>query len=164
MKRVLSSRMLRLALKGASLATLAGIAATTAVTAQAATISESMVQNYAAAMKRAANGKNINQVSKLLADDVLISLSRKGKSTSLDKKAYLQLLQRSWNDTSSYKYDITVDNIVTTGEQAKADVHTTETMVKDGKTLTFVTTSRSTLVAGDDNAVLLRSVAQVTIN
>jgi len=115
-------------------------------------------------MKSAANSQNTNQVARLVSDDALISMSRKGKTTSLDKDAYLQLLQRSWRDTSNYRYDITVDNIVITGDQAKANVTTNESWVKDGQKVSFVTSSRVTLTLSTGNAVLLRAVSQVTIN
>ncbi|AMN49785.1 hypothetical protein [Psychrobacter sp. P2G3] len=164
MKRLWNKGLLALVIKSASVATLAAVVGTVAINAQAATMSEGLVQNYAAAMKLAANNKSINQVATLVSDDALISLSRKGKSTSLDKNAYLKLLQDSWNQTSNYRYDISVDNIVTTGSQAKANVKTVESWVKDGKNVSFVTTSRVTLTLSTGNAVLLRAVSQVTID
>lgn len=164
MKRLWNKGLLALVIKSASVATLAAVVGTVAINAQAATMSEGLVQNYAAAMKSAANNKSINQVATLVSDDALISLSRKGKSTSLDKNAYLKLLQDSWNQTSNYRYDISVDNIVTTGSQAKANVKTVESWVKDGKNVSFVTTSRVTLTLSTGNAVLLRAVSQVTID
>ncbi|AMN67635.1 MULTISPECIES: hypothetical protein [unclassified Psychrobacter] len=164
MKRLWNKGLLALFIKSASVATLAAVVGTVAINAQAATMSEGLVQNYAAAMKSAANNKSINQVATLVSDDALISLSRKGKSTSLDKNAYLKLLQDSWNQTSNYRYDISVDNIVTTGSQAKANVKTVESWVKDGKNVSFVTTSRVTLTLSTGNAVLLRAVSQVTID
>ncbi|WP_243443329.1 hypothetical protein [Psychrobacter sp. JCM 18903] len=57
-----------------------------------------------------------------------------------------------------------MDNIVITGDQAKANVTTNESWVKDGKNVSFVTTSRVTLTLSTGNAVLLRAVSQVTIN
>ncbi|TXD97720.1 hypothetical protein ES754_01695 [Psychrobacter frigidicola] len=164
MKRIWEKGLLALLIKSVSVSGLAAIVSTVAVSAQAATMNEGLVQNYAAAMKSAANSKNINQVAQLVSDDALISLSRKGKSTSLDKSAYLRLLQNSWNQTSNYRYDISIDNIVTTGSQAKANVNTIESWVKDGKEVSFVTTSRVTLTVSTGNAVLLRAVSQVTIN
>ena len=91
-------------------------------------------------------------------------MSRKGKSTSLDKDAYLKLIQRSWNQSTDYKYDINIDNIVITGTQAKANVMTTESWVRDGKSASFVTKSRVTLTLSTGNAILLRAVSQVTID
>jgi hypothetical protein len=140
------------------------LAATTMMSAQAAPITESAVTGYASAMKNAANSQNIGQVATLVSDDALISLSRKGKTTSLDKDAYLKLLQRSWSQTQNYRYDISISNIVTSGDQAKADVKTVETWTKDGQNVSFVTSSRVTLASGAGNAVLLRAVSQVTIN
>ncbi|WP_296236742.1 hypothetical protein [Psychrobacter sp. UBA5136] len=164
MKRLWGKGLLALLIKSASAAALVAAASTMSISAQAATMSEALVQNYAAAMKSAANGQNINQVARLVSDDALISMSRKGKSTSLDKDAYLKLLQKSWRDTSNYHYDISVNNIVVTGEQAKANVTTNESWIKDGQKVSFVTTSRVTLTLSTGNAVLLRAVSQVTIN
>ena len=164
MKKLLGSRLFALLVKGASVTAILAVASTISINAQAATMTEALVQNYAAAMKSSANSQSINQVARLVSDDALISLSRKGKSTSLDKDAYLKLLQSSWNDTSNYRYDISVDNIVITGDQAKANVTTNESWVKDGQQVSFVTTSRVTLTLSTGNAVLLRAVSQVTIN
>jgi len=164
MKRLSSKGLLALLIKSASVTTITALASMVAISAQAATMSQSLVQNYASSMKTAANNKNISQVSRLVSDDALISLSRKGKSTSLDKDAYLKLLQNSWNQTSNYRYDINIDNIVITGDQAKANVNTTESWIKDGNNVSFVTTSRVTLTLSTGNAVLLRAVSQVTIN
>lgn len=158
------ARLLVAALKGSALLGVGVAAASVCMTAQAAVMSESLVQNYASAMKSAANSQNISQVARLVSDDALISMSRKGKSTSLDKDAYLKLLQTSWNQTSNYHYDINIDNIVITGSQAKANVNTVESWVKDGKKVSFLTTSRVTLTLSTGNAVLLRAVSQVTID
>lgn len=164
MKNFYSKGLLALFIRSVSIVTVAAIASTVAISAQAETMTDSLVKNYAAAMKSAANSKNIGQVANLVSNDALISLSRKGKSTSLDKDAYLKLLQTGWNQTSNYRYDITIDNIVTTGSQAKANVTTTESWVKDGQNVSFVTTSRVTLTLSTGNAVLLRAVSQVTID
>lgn len=164
MKRLWGKGLLALLIKGAGVAAVVAIASTVSISAQAATMTEALVQNYASAMKSSANSRNVSQVARLVSDDALISLSRKGKSTSLDKDAYLKLLQNSWNDTSNYRYDISVDNIVITGEQAKANVTTNESWVKDGQAVSFVTTSRVTLALSTGNAVLLRAVSQITIN
>ena len=164
MKRLWGKGLLALLIKGAGVAAVVAVASTVSISAQAAPMTEALVQNYASAMKSSANSRNVSQVARLVSDDALISLSRKGKSTSLDKDAYLKLLQNSWNDTSNYRYDISVDNIVITGEQAKANVTTNESWVKDGQTVSFVTTSRVTLALSTGNAVLLRAVSQITIN
>ncbi|GAF58956.1 LOW QUALITY PROTEIN: aspartate aminotransferase [Psychrobacter sp. JCM 18902] len=163
MKRLWGKGLLALLLKSASVAAVVAVVSTVSISAQAAAMTEALVQNYIAAMKSSANSQNVNQVARLVSDDALISLSRKGKSTS-DKDAYLKLLQNSWNNTSNYRYDISVDNIVITGDQAKANVTTNESWVKDGKNVSFVTTSRVTLTLSTGNAVLLRAVSQVTIN
>ena len=164
MKRLWGKGLLALLIKSAGVTVIVAAASAVSISAQAATMSNALVQNYAAAMKSAANSQNSNQVARLVSDDALISMSRKGKTTSLDKDAYLQLLQRSWRDTSNYRYDITVDNIVVTGDQAKANVTTNESWVKDGQKVSFVTSSRVTLTLSTGNAVLLRAVSQVTIN
>lgn len=164
MKRLWGKGLLALLLKSAGVTAVVAVASTVSVTAQAATMTEDLVQSYVAAMKSSANNKSVNQVARLVSDDALISLSRKGKSTSLDKEAYLKLLQNSWNDTSNYRYDISVDNVVITGNQAKANVTTNESWVKDGRNVSFVTTSRVTLTLATGNAVLLRAVSQVAIN
>ena len=164
MKKLWGKGLLALLMKSASVTAIMAAASTMTISAQAATMTESLVQNYVAAMKSAANSQNTNQVARLVSDDALISMSRKGKSTSLDKDAYLKLLQNSWSNTSNYRYDINVDNIVITGDQAKANVTTNESWVKDGQKVSFVTTSRVTLTLSTGNAVLLRAVSQVTIN
>ena len=164
MKRLWGKGLLALLMKSASVTAIVAAASTMTISAQAATMTEALVQNYATAMKSAANSQSLNQVARLVSDDALISMSRKGKSTSLDKDAYLKLLQNSWSNTSNYRYDIKVDNIVITGEQAKANVTTNESWVKDGQKVSFVTTSRVTLTLSTGNAVLLRAVSQVAIN
>ena len=164
MKKLWGKGLLALLMKSASVTAIMAAASTMTISAQAATMTESLVQNYVAAMKSAANSQNTNQVARLVSDDALISMSRKGKSTSLDKDAYLKLLQNSWSNTSNYRYDINVDNIVITGSQAKANVTTNESWVKDGQRVSFVTTSRVTLTLATGNAVLLRAVSQVAIN
>jgi len=163
MKRLWGKGLFALLIKATSATALFAVASTVSISAQAATMTEGLVQNYASAMKSAANSQNTNQVARLVSDDALISLSRKGKSTSLDKDAYLRLLQNSWNQTSNYRYDINVDNIVITGSQAKANVTTNESWVQDGRNVSFVTTSRVTLTLSTGNAILLRAVSQVTI-
>ncbi len=164
MKQLFGKGLLALLLKSISAMAIVTTASMVSVNAQAADMTKALVQNYAAAMKSSANSQNINQVARLVSDDALISMSRKGRSTSLDKEAYLKLLQNSWSKTSNYRYDINIDNIVITGSQAKANVTTNESWVKDGQKVSFVTTSRVTLTLSTGNAVLLRAVSQVAIN
>ncbi|WP_243443328.1 hypothetical protein [Psychrobacter sp. JCM 18903] len=71
-----------LLLKSASVAAVVTVVSTVSISAQAAAMTEALVQNYIAAMKSSANSQNVNQVARLVSDDALISLSRKGKSTS----------------------------------------------------------------------------------
>lgn len=127
-------------------------------------MSESDINAYAAQMRSAANQQNIGQISKLIADDAIISLSRNNKTTSLNKDSYLQLLQKSWAKASNYRYQIAISDIVVTGNQARAQVVTTETWTQDGKPVTIKTSARATLSQVGSNTVLLRSVAQVTVD
>ncbi len=134
------------------------------ITTPAYAISEKDIGSYASAMTAAANNQNIAQISKLIADDAIISLSRNNKTTSLDKEGYLQLLQKSWAKASNYRYHINISDVVVTGNQARAQVTTTETWTQDGKPVKITTSSRATLSQSGANAVLLRSVAQVTVD
>ncbi|KTF07397.1 conserved hypothetical protein, secreted [marine sediment metagenome] len=69
MKKLLGSRLLALLVKGASVTAILAVASTISINAQAATMTEALVQNYAAAMKSSANSKSINQVARLVSDD-----------------------------------------------------------------------------------------------
>lgn len=137
----------------------ASVMATTPVYA----MSESLVHNFAHAMKISANAQNIGQLSRLIDDNAVISITRQGRSTTLDKNAYLQLLQKSWAGSKDYRYDIIISDVVVSGSQAKAQVRTTESWLKDGKKITINTVSRATLQDNGKNAVLLRAVSQLTI-
>lgn len=144
--------------------TAASVVAATVSAPAYAQISQALIDNYASTMQTAANSRNIGQIAKLLSDDVVVSLTRQGKgTTTLDKSAYLDLLQKGWTQATSYRYTISVNDIVITGDTAKAQVVTVETWVKDGKTTKLTTTSRATLGLAGGNAVLLRSVAQVAV-
>ena len=146
---------------------LAGLLAVSAVSAPAANaaMSEQAVHVYASAMRQAANSKNINQMARLISDDAVISLTRQGRgSSTLSKSNYLDMLQKSWSEATNYRYEIQISDIVVTGDQARAQVVTTETWVKDSKPITIRTTSRATLGINNNNAVLLRSVTQVTVD
>lgn len=130
-----------------------------------ANMSEQAVRVYASAMQQAANSQNINQMARLISDDAIISLNRQGRGTStLNKTSYLDFLQKSWAESNNYRYEITVSDIVLAGNQATAQVTTTETWVKDNRPVTIRTSSRATLGINNNNAVLLRSVTQVTVN
>lgn len=143
---------------------MAALGAATLISAPAHAISESSVQAYAAAMNQAANSQNIGQISRLISDEVIISLTRNGKTANLDKNGYLQLLQKSWAKSDNYRYNIGISDVVITGNQARAQVETTETWTENGKPVKLITTSRATLSESGSNAVLIRSVSQVTIN
>lgn len=129
-----------------------------------AQMTENLVQGYTNTMQSAANGRNLGQIASLLSDDVVVSLTRQGKgSTTLDKAGYLNLLQKSWSETDNYRYSISINNIVVTGDTARVQFLTKESFVKDGKPTTLTTNAKATLGVGSGNAVLLRSVAQVTV-
>lgn len=140
------------------------LGATALITSPAYALSESSVQAYANAMNAAANSKNIGQISRLISDEAIIQLTRNGKTANLDKNGYLQQLQKSWAKSTNYHYSISISDIVVAGNQARAQVITTETWTEDGRPVKLVTTSRATLSSVGGNAVLLRSVSQVTIN
>lgn len=154
----------KLAKSGISTKTLGlGLIGVSAVTAPSHAMSESSVQAFANAMKTAANSQNIGQLSTLIDDNAVISLTRQGKTTTLDKNAYLQLLQKSWAGASNYHYTITISDVVISGNQARTQVATVESWVKDGKKTTLKTNSRTTLQNNGSNAVLLRAVSQISI-
>jgi hypothetical protein len=140
------------------------IASSVFLASPAYAISEASVMSFAGAMSAAANNQNIGQISRLIDDNAVISLTRQNKTTTLDKNGYLQLLQKSWANSTNYQYQMNVSNIVITGHQAIAQVNTTESWVKDGKKITLVSSSRTTLGDVSNNTVMLRSVSQITIN
>lgn len=139
-----------------------GVASVLAV-APAYAMSESEVQGFASAMKASANAQNIGQLSGLIDDSAVISLTRQGKTATLDKNGYLQLLQKSWAGAKDYRYDINISDVVISGNQAKAQVKTVESWIKDNKKTTITTVSRTTLQSVGKNAVLLRAVTQVAV-
>ncbi|WP_230657678.1 DUF4440 domain-containing protein [Psychrobacter sp. I-STPA10] len=162
MKKFLSAQLLRKVITGAVLA--APLVFFVSTASHAAGIDEASVQSYAAAMKQAANSKNIAKVGSLVSDgDVIIRLNRNKIETVLDKAKYLQLLQSSWDQTTNYRYDISVSNIVISGNLAIADVYTVESWVKDGQPKTVKTSATVKLVNEDGKAKLFRAVAKVTV-
>lgn len=128
-----------------------------------AQISEADIQQFAQSLSQAANQKNVGKIAQLVDDGVLISLSRNGKTTTLNKDSYLRLLQDNWSRTSNYHYNITITNVIIAGNQAKADVQTVETLTENGKPERLITSSRATFSAPDSGAMLLRAVSQLTI-
>lgn len=134
----------------------------TSVSAHA--MSESSVQAYVVAMNQAANSQNIGQISRLIADDAIIKMTRNGVSADLGKTAYLQHLQKSWAKATGYHYDIRISDIVVMGNRASAQVVTTESWTEDGVAVKLITTSKITLSESGSNAILLRSSSQVVIN
>lgn len=129
-----------------------------------ADINQNEVNAYASAMKSAANAKDINRVSGLIADDVIIKLTRNGKSATLNKKEYLKRLQSNWQSSDNYKYSITISDVVISGDRAKAKVITNESLTQNGKPVKYITESRATLVDKENKTVLLKSVSQMKIN
>lgn len=146
-------------------ATLSTIALATALISQTAwaDITDADLQNFARQMSAAANAKNAAQVSRLIDNDVLIAVTRKGKSGTLNKQSYLNLLQTNWAKTGAYSYSIRIDNVVTSGDQARANVQTVETLTENGKPTKLVTDSRATFNKGAGGVVLTRSISQLTI-
>ncbi len=130
--------------------------------AQAA-ISDGELQQFVVNMTAAANAKSINQVSRLVADDALISVTRKGKTSTLNKSTYLNLLQNNWSKALQYRYSMNVSNLVNVGDQAKADVTTTELITESNQTLRLVTTSRATFSEDNGHVVLSRAISQLVI-
>lgn len=128
-----------------------------------AVMTEAKVSQFANAMTVAANAKNVNLVANLIDDKALISISRKGQTGTLDKSAYLNLLQSNWTKSSNYHYRIEIHNVLITGSQAKADITTTETLTEKGKTLTLITQSRATFYETPTGATLGRAISQLTI-
>lgn len=128
-----------------------------------AVISDAQVQQFARSMTVAANAKNVSQVANLIDNSALISISRKGQTSTLDKSAYLNLLQNNWLKASNYHYHININNILITGSQAKADVTTIETLTDKGKNITIVTQSRVTFHESKSGVILGRAISQLTI-
>lgn len=128
-----------------------------------AEITERDVDNYGTAMMAAANAKSISRVASLVADDALISISRNGKTTTLNKNNYLNLLQNNWSKATKYGYNIQLDNVVMSGKNTKADAITTEVIVENNVTTRLVTTSRITLTERADSVLLSRAISQLII-
>ncbi len=124
------------------------------------------VQEYAVAMKQAANTKDLEKVAELIAEDVIIKITRNGKSATLNKEGYLKRLQKNWQSTDTYHYAIEITDAIASGDHIKANITIQETVTKDGQPSTYVTESRATLAEDKSNnkAVLLKAVAQVRID
>lgn len=129
-----------------------------------AVLSEAKIKQFANQMTMSANAKNVQQIANLIDDKALISLSRKGQTGTLDKSAYLNLLQNNWSKSTNYRYHIEINNILITGSQAKADITTTETLTEQGKTITIITNSRATFHDSPTGVVLGRAISQLTIH
>lgn len=128
-----------------------------------AEITQRDIDNYGTAMAAAANAKSISRDASLVADDALISVSRKGKTTTLNKSNYLNLLQNNWSKATRYGYDIQLNNVVISGNHAKADAITTEVIVENNVTTRLVTTSRITFAESGNSVLLSRAISQLVI-
>lgn len=128
-----------------------------------AQISENDLTQFVATMTVAANSKNINQIGRLVADDALISVSRKGKTSTLSKSSYLNLLQNNWSKSTAYHYSMNISNVVFMGNQVKADVVTNEVINEQGHNVRLVTTSRATFSEANNGVVLSRAISQLAI-
>lgn len=133
------------------------------LTMPAYAIQEAQVGDFARTLNSAANSQNIGQVAELIDEGAVISITRQGKTSTLDKNAYLQLLQKNWAGAKNYHYQLQLGDVVISGNQAKVHVSTTETWLKDGQKITLVTSAKATLVHNGKGVVLLRSVAQIHI-
>lgn len=145
-----------------AIANLSLILLATTITAHA-NITDNDIQNFAKQMTVSANDKNIASVNRLVSDDALISISRRGRTSTLDKASYLNLLQTNWAKATYYQYNIKINNVISTGNQAKADIITTEIISEDNKTLRLTTTSRATFGKTDKGVVLTRAISNLTI-
>ncbi|UNU73221.1 hypothetical protein LU293_09135 [Moraxella nasovis] len=148
-----------------SLAVATTMTAVSLVSIEAYAMDESAVQDFVAKISKAANGQNKDQIGRLIDDEAIIVLSRNGDSATLTKQEYLARLQKNWAQASDYHYDIQVDNIVVSSDQARAQITTTESWKdkKTGNAVRHVMSSRSTLTEVNGKTVMLRAVAQVTV-
>ncbi len=121
------------------------------------------INRYASAMKQSANNRDLNKVADMIADDVIIKITRNGKSATLNKSEYLKRLQKNWQISDNYSYNIQVSDIIASGDHIKATIITQEVIGKNGQTATYVTNSRATLAENGNKAVLLKAVSQVTV-
>ena len=161
-KRVLNSVLSR-ALKYALIGSIAGVGiGLMTSTAQAVSPTQNDVYQYAAAMEQAVNSKNISGVSRLIDDDAIIVINRNGQA-NLNKDAYLKLLQKSWQSSGNYRYDIDVQDVIIAGDEAKVTIKSVEHFEKGGKPVVHTTISRTTLSLVNHQAMLLKAVSQVTI-
>lgn len=150
-------------LKPLALASTLLVGLVTASQAQVAPITENDIQNYAVKMTAAANAKSVSQVSRMVSDDALISVTRKGRVSTLNKASYLNLLQLNWSKTTVYSYQMRVNNVVATGNQAKANIQTIEVLNEGGVMTRLVTDSRATFTKSESGLVLSRAISQLTI-
>ncbi len=121
------------------------------------------IHRYATAMKQSANSRNLNKISEMIADDVIIKITRNGKSATLNKAEYLKRLQKNWQISDNYSYNIKISDIIASGDHIKATIVTEEVIGKNGQSATYITNSRATLTENANKAVLLKAVSQVTV-
>ncbi len=117
------------------------------------------INRYASVMKQSANNKDLNKIADMIADDVIIKITRNGKSATLNKTEYLKRLQQNWQSANNYSYNIQVSDIITSGDHIKANITTQEVIGNN----TYVTNSRATLTENNNKAVLLKAVSQVSV-
>ncbi len=117
------------------------------------------INKYASAMKQSANNRDLNKVAEMIADDVIIKITRNGKSATLNKTEYLKRLQKNWQISNNYSYNIQVSDVIASGDHVKANIITQEVIGNN----TYVTNSRATLSENNNKAVLLKAVSQVTV-
>ncbi len=129
-----------------------------------AEVKPTQVKQYVSSMKQAANAKNLDKISELIADDVIIKITRNGKSATLNKSEYLKRLQQNWQQSDNYSYSIQVSDVIASGDHVKANVVTREVLNKNGQNQVYITESRATLAENNNRAVLLKAVSQVRID
>lgn len=140
-----------------------GLGVAVVMTAPAHAITQEAIFGYANAMKVSANNQSIGQIARLIDDEAVIAISRQGKTSTLDKNAYLQLLQKSWAGASNYHYDIAISDVVIADNQVRAVVNTTESWEKNNTKVLVDTASRVTLIQTNGEMVLLRAVSQIVV-
>ncbi|MBS9779990.1 MAG: hypothetical protein KGV51_05115 [Moraxellaceae bacterium] len=117
------------------------------------------INHYASVMKQSANNRDLNKIADMIADDVIIKITRNGKSATLNKIEYLKRLQQNWQSANNYSYNIQVSDIISSGDHIKANITTQEVIGNN----TYVTQSRATLTENNNKAVLLKAVSQVSV-
>lgn len=121
------------------------------------------VNHYGEKMREAATSQNIHKMSQLLSDDMLVSMTKGNKTTTLNKRAYLDLIATSWAGASGYRYQLELNDVVTTPEGAKANLHSIETWHKDGQNTTFENKARITLIEEGGQIKMTRAISTISV-